>query len=74
MITTISEAFARRFADAFDLIVREPPVADTELRVTLVWSHIHATFLCGLVPRAGSGCCSAGVPKQWQARHLVDLD
>jgi DNA-binding transcriptional LysR family regulator len=43
MITTISEAFARRFADAFDLIVREPPFADTELRVTLVWSHIHAT-------------------------------
>lgn len=43
MITTISEAFARRFADVFDLIVREPPFADAEMRVTLVWSHVHVT-------------------------------
>ncbi len=42
MVTTISEAFARRFADLFDLIVRPPPFANTDLAMTLVWSHVRA--------------------------------
>jgi DNA-binding transcriptional LysR family regulator len=40
MITTISEAFARRFAKAFHLVLREPPFPETELQMTLVWSHV----------------------------------
>ena len=42
MITTISEAFARRFAAAFDLVLREPPFVETGLPMTLVWSHVRA--------------------------------
>ena len=37
------EAFARRFAEVFDLSVRPPPFANTELAMTLVWSHVRAT-------------------------------
>jgi DNA-binding transcriptional LysR family regulator len=42
MVTTISEAFARRFADVFELIVRPPPFANTDMTMTLVWSHLRA--------------------------------
>jgi len=42
MVTTISEAFARRFAAAFDLVVKRPPFANTDLQMTLVWSHARA--------------------------------
>jgi hypothetical protein len=40
MVTTISEAFARRFAADFDLTIKQPPFANTEMRMTLVWSHV----------------------------------
>ncbi|NEW92262.1 LysR family transcriptional regulator [Rhodopseudomonas sp. BR0M22] len=40
MVTTISLALARRFAGAFDLIVKPPPFAKVELPMTLVWSHL----------------------------------
>ena len=43
MVTTISEAFARRFADVFDIIVRPPPFANTDLMMTLIWSHVRAS-------------------------------
>ena len=43
MVTTISDAFARRFADMFDLSVRPPPFAKTELAMMLVWSHVRAS-------------------------------
>ena len=42
IVTTISQAFARRFAGMFDLIVRPPPFANSELMMTLVWSHVRA--------------------------------
>jgi DNA-binding transcriptional LysR family regulator len=42
MVTTISRAFAERFASAFDLALREPPIPQTELIATLVWSHRRA--------------------------------
>jgi DNA-binding transcriptional LysR family regulator len=42
MVTTISRAFAERFADAFGLILKDPPVPDTHLDLTLVWSHVRA--------------------------------
>lgn len=42
MVTTISEAFALRFAKAFGLVVRTPPFANTELQMTLVWSHVRS--------------------------------
>ncbi len=40
MVTTISRTFAKRFAEAFGLVLKEPPFPDTELRLTLVWSHV----------------------------------
>ena len=40
MVTTISEAFARRFAKTFDLIVKPAPVPDPKIELALVWSHI----------------------------------
>lgn len=43
MVTTVSETFARRFATAFDLVLKPPPLAAKELRLTLVWSHIRDT-------------------------------
>jgi len=43
MVTTISEAFARRFAEVFDLSVRPPPFANTDLMMTLIWSHVRAS-------------------------------
>jgi len=42
MATTISRVFAERFADQFDLIVKEPPLPVTELELTVVWSHVRA--------------------------------
>ncbi len=42
MVTTISRAFARRFSDAFNLVLKEPPFPNTEMRLTLVWSHVRA--------------------------------
>ena len=42
MVTTISEAFARRFAGVFDLVVSQPPFANSEMTMTLVWSHVRA--------------------------------
>ena len=42
MVTTISEAFSRRFAEVFDLNVRPPPFANADLMMTLVWSHVRA--------------------------------
>lgn len=40
LVTTVSERFARRFADAFGLIVKTPPLAMLDLQLTIVWSHI----------------------------------
>ena len=40
LVTTISRALARRFADSFDLAVLSPPFPDTELHSTLVWSAV----------------------------------
>jgi DNA-binding transcriptional LysR family regulator len=42
MVTTISRAFAQRFAPTFDLVLREPPLGDTQIEMTLVWSHLRA--------------------------------
>lgn len=40
MVTTISAALARRFAPAFNLVLRDPPLAQTQIQTTLVCSHI----------------------------------
>jgi DNA-binding transcriptional LysR family regulator len=42
MVTTISRTFAERLADTFDLVLKDPPFAATELPMTLVWSEIRA--------------------------------
>lgn len=40
LVTTISESFARHFAKAFGLVVKQTPLLQRQLDVTLVWSHI----------------------------------
>jgi DNA-binding transcriptional LysR family regulator len=42
MVTTLSRVFATRFADTFDLILKEPPVPNLDLDLTIVWSHVRA--------------------------------
>jgi DNA-binding transcriptional LysR family regulator len=39
MVTTLSRAFAQRFADPFDLVLKQPPFPQTDIKLTLVWSH-----------------------------------
>ncbi len=42
MVTTISRVFAQRFADYFDLVLKEPPLQNVDLDLTLVWSEIRS--------------------------------
>lgn len=42
MATTISRVFAERFADQFGLVLKEPPLKQTRLDLTVVWSHVRA--------------------------------
>jgi len=43
MVTTISRTFAERFARTFGLALHEPPFANNDMIVTLVWSHLRAS-------------------------------
>jgi DNA-binding transcriptional LysR family regulator len=40
MVTTISRALAQRFAESLGLTLREPPIEQAELTLTLVWSQL----------------------------------
>lgn len=42
MATTLSRVFARRFADEFGLALKEPPLPNVDLELTVVWSHVRA--------------------------------
>lgn len=42
MVTTLSRVFALRFADQFGLILKEPPLPNLDLDLTLVWNHVRA--------------------------------
>lgn len=42
LATTMSRAFAGRFAETFGLILKDPPFDETHMRLTLVWSHVRA--------------------------------
>lgn len=42
MATTLSRVFASRFADQFGLILKEPPVPNVTLDLTMVWSNVRA--------------------------------
>ena len=42
MATTMSHVFASRFAEDFDLVLKEPPLPILDLELTLVWSHLRA--------------------------------
>jgi DNA-binding transcriptional LysR family regulator len=42
MATTISRVFASRFADQLGLVLREPPLPNVDLDLTVVWSHVRA--------------------------------
>ena len=46
LVTTLSAALANRFADAFGLVLREPPFPETTLDLCLVFSHWRATDPC----------------------------
>jgi DNA-binding transcriptional LysR family regulator len=37
MVTLLSRAFARQFAAALDLVLREPPIAAADLPLTMIW-------------------------------------
>jgi DNA-binding transcriptional LysR family regulator len=43
MITTVSRKFAQRFEDTFDLCIRKPPFAETDLTMTLVWAGLRGS-------------------------------
>ena len=40
LVTTISEHYARHFAKTFGLVVKQTPLPQRRMDVTLVWSHI----------------------------------
>jgi len=42
MATTLSRVFATRFADEFGLVLKEPPLPNVDLELTVVWSHLRA--------------------------------
>lgn len=42
MVTTISRVFAQRFAADFGLVLKEPPLPEVKLELTLAWSHVRA--------------------------------
>ena len=42
MATTLSRVFASRFADEFGLVLKEPPLPNVDLELTVVWSHLRA--------------------------------
>lgn len=42
MVTTISRVFAARFAGTFDLILKEPPLPNLDLDLTIVWNRVRA--------------------------------
>lgn len=43
MVTTVSHVFARRFAETFGLILKEPPLPSRDLDLTLVWTNVRAS-------------------------------
>ena len=43
MVTTVSRVFARRFAETFGLILKEPPLPSRDLDLTLVWTNVRAS-------------------------------
>ncbi|MDT3377008.1 LysR family transcriptional regulator [Labrys neptuniae] len=50
MVTVLSRAFARQFAEAFGLVLLEPPLEPADLKVTMVWhaSRKHDRLLAWL--------------------------
>ena len=42
MVTTVSRVFAARFAGTFGLILKEPPLPNLDLDLTIVWNHVRA--------------------------------
>ncbi len=50
MVTTLSRTLAQRFADTLDLELHDPPIADPDMNLVLVWAQIrgHDRFLVWL--------------------------
>lgn len=54
MVTTLSRVFAQHFAASFGLVLKEPPLPETRLDLTMVWSHVRQadpvlTWLRGVI-------------------------
>jgi DNA-binding transcriptional LysR family regulator len=59
LVTTVSRRLAERFADVFGLALLEPPLANTALDVTLVWSQLRSgdpvlDWVRGVIAEAGA--------------------
>jgi DNA-binding transcriptional LysR family regulator len=42
LVSTVSRAFAARFTDTFDLVLRKPPFKDIEMQLVLVWAQMRS--------------------------------
>lgn len=67
MVTTISRAFAERFAGDFGLILKEPPLPEVNLELTIVWSHVRAAdpvlaWLRSVIREVGAETMGLGFP------------
>lgn len=72
MVTTISSVFARRFADEFGLILKEPPLPEVTLDLTVVWSHVRAadpvlTWVRGVIRDVAKETMDIGSQKRFPA-------
>ena len=43
LVTTLSRSLATNFAGQYDLVMKEPPVPDVDLELTLVWTKVRDT-------------------------------
>ena len=66
MVTTIGESFARRFAVPLGLVLKPPPFAATDLRITLVWSSLRSSDALLAWFRDLLADVAAAISAEWQ--------
>lgn len=66
MVTTIGESFARRFAVPFGLVLKPPPFAATDLRITVVWSSLRSSDALLAWFRDLLADVAAAISAEWQ--------
>lgn len=65
MVTTVSRAFAARFAEPLGLVLHEPPIANPHMRPALVWNHTRSNdplhqWLKQVICEAGAAAHAGG--------------